>query len=170
MRPALQESSRMGGSGIADRCWIPVLLLAGVLVSVNWAQQPSQPSPPATAPPERATVKPFVTQHCTSCHNGDDRRGGLDLEAVSSEDVGTHPGVWEKVVRKLTARQMPPAGRRRPDERTYASVVAALEASLDRAAAARPRPGRTATLRRLNRTEYQNAIRDLLAVDVDAAA
>jgi hypothetical protein len=84
--------------------------------------------------------------------------------------VAAHPGVWEKVVRKLAARQMPPLGRRRPDEQTYVSFVAALEAELDRVAAARPDPGRTATLRRLNRTEYQNAIRDLLALDIDAAA
>src|SRR5262249_48895928 len=104
------------------------------------------------------------------CHNSDDRKGGLALDAINSEDVGAHARVWEKVVRKLTARQMPPAGRPRPDERAYESVVAALETALDRAAAARPDPGRTPTLRRLNRTEYQNAIRDLLALDVDAAA
>ena len=65
---------------------------------------------------------------------------------------------------------MPPVGRPRPDERTYESFVAALEAELDRVAATRPNPGRTPTLRRLNRTEYQNAIRDLLALDIDAAA
>src|SRR5262249_9838565 len=77
---------------------------------------------------------------------------------------------WEKVARKLSARQMPPPGRKRPDERTYASFVGALEAELDRVAATRPNPGRTPTLRRLNRTEYQNAIRDLLALEIDAAA
>src|SRR5262249_39791330 len=104
------------------------------------------------------------------CHNSDDRKGGLALDAINSEDVGAHARVWEKVVRKLTARQMPPAGRPRPDERAYESVVAALETALDRAAAACPDPGRTPTLPRLNRTEYQNAIRDLLALDVDAAA
>src|SRR5205807_9120315 len=118
---------------------------------------------------DSATVKQFVTKHCTSCHNSDDKRAGLALDAISSEDIGAHPAVWEKVVRKLSTRQMPPVGRPRPDERTYDSFVAALEAALDRAAAARPNPGRTATLRRLNRTEYQNAVRDLLALDVDAS-
>src|SRR6266540_3290155 len=170
MRNALQESSLMGGSGISARCWMPVLFLAGGLVSVDWAQQPSRPPPPAKAQLERATVKQFVTQHCIKCHNSDDKRGGLALDAISSEDVDAHPQLWEKVVRKLVARQMPPVGRPRPDERAYESVVAALEAALDRAAAARPDPGRTPTLRRLNRTEYQNAIRDLLALDVDATA
>src|SRR5262245_2044550 len=159
----------MGRSGISARWWVPVLFLAGA-VSLNWARQPSKDPPSPRAPLERATVNKFVTQHCTSCHNSDDKRGGLALDDISSRDVGAHPQVWEKVVRKLAARQMPPAGRRRPDERTYDSFVAALEAELDRAALARPNPGRTATLRRLNRTEYQNAIRDLLAVDVDAAA
>jgi hypothetical protein len=84
--------------------------------------------------------------------------------------VDAHTEVWEKVVRKLTARQMPPLGKARPDERTYESIVAALQSELDKIAAAAPNPGRTTTLRRLNRTEYQNAIRDLLALDVDATA
>src|SRR5262245_10179366 len=171
-----QEASRMSPSGISARWWVLVLFLAGGLVSwrlvsLNWGQQPSQGPPPPEArlerpdvkTLERVDVKAFVTRHCTSCHNSDSKRGGLALDDVSPEDVGAHPKVWEKVVRKLAARQMPPGSRRRPDERTYDSVVAALEAELDRAAAARPNPGRSATLRRLNRTEYQNAIRDLLA-------
>jgi hypothetical protein len=126
------------------------------------------PSPEARL--ERAAVSRFVTRHCTDCHNGDVKRGGLDLDGIKTERVGDHPKVWEKVVRKLAARQMPPAGKPRPDEKTYESFVAALEADLDRTAGERPDPGRTPTLRRLNRTEYQNAIRDLLALDVDAAA
>jgi hypothetical protein len=173
----------MFGSGISARCSMAVLFLAGGLVGVDWAQQPSKPSPltPTPLPPgergrgeearlERATVKQFVTQHCSSCHNSEVKRAGLDLDTVSSENVADRPGVWEKVARKLAARQMPPLGRPRPDERTYESFVAVLEAELDRVAATRPDPGRTPTLRRLNRTEYQNAIRDLLALDIDAAA
>ena len=73
-------------------------------------------------------------------------------------------------MRKLTTRQMPPVGKPRPDEKTYDTFIAALETELDRVASARPNPGRTPTLRRLNRTEYQNAIRDLLALEIDAAA
>src|SRR4029077_8642700 len=78
--------------------------------------------------------------------------------------------VWEKVLRKIRARQMPPIGMPRPDEPTYDAAIASLETSLDGAGAANPDPGRTETLRRLNRTEYQNAIRDLLALDVDVAS
>jgi hypothetical protein len=91
------------------------------------------------------------------------------LENVPA-DVAQHAEVWEKVVRKLRVRQMPPIGKERPDDATYDAVIASLEKSLDRAAAAAPNPGRTATLRRLTRTEYQNSIRDLLALEIDAAA
>ena len=137
---------------------------------MDWAQQPSKTPASSEARPERTTVKQFVTQHCTHCHNSDDKKAGLALDAISLEDVDAHPAVWEKVVRKVASRQMPPIGKPRPDERAYESFIGALEMALDRAAAARPNPGRTATLRRLNRTEYQNAIRDLLAVDVDAGS
>lgn len=160
----------MGRLGISARWWVPIVVVVCGLVRLNWGQQPpAGPSSPKT-PLERDTVHKFVTKHCTRCHNGEDQKGGLVLDTILSENVDAHAGIWERVVRKLTARQMPPVGRRRPDERAYESVVAALESALDRAAAASPNPGRTPTLRRLNRTEYQNAIRDLLALDVDAAA
>ena len=114
---------------------------------------------------------PFVVnQFCADCHNGDEKKGGLDLESGNVNDVAGQTQVWEKVVRRLRARQMPPAGKKRPDESTYNAVLARLESLLDNAAAAHPNPGRTDTLRRLNRTEYQNAIRDLLALDINAAA
>lgn len=146
------------------------LFLAGGLVNAPKAQQPSKRSSPSQDSLERATVKKFVEQHCIDCHDGDSKKAGLDLDRLSANDVRSHPEAWEKVARKLAARQMPPIGMPRPDEKTYQSFVAALEAELDRVAAAKPDPGRTPTLRRLNRTEYQNAIRDLLALDVDAAA
>ena len=155
---------------IATRLWVPTLLLTGGLVNMHGAQQPSTTPSTLGARLDRATVNTFVTQHCTRCHDGDAKKGGLDLDALRAADVEAHPLAWEKVVRKLAARQMPPAGKPRPDERTYESFVAALEAELDHVAVARPDPGRTPTLWRLNRSEYQNAIRDLLALDVDAAA
>jgi hypothetical protein len=83
------------------------------------------------------------------------------------EQVGADAEAWEKVVRKLRSGSMPPNGRPRPDKETYRAVTAALETALDREGAANPNPGRT-TIHRLNRTEYANAIRDLLAVDIDA--
>jgi mono/diheme cytochrome c family protein len=155
---------------ISARFWMPALFLISALASMHWAQQPAAPLSSRRGKLDRATVHSFVTQHCTSCHDSDTKKSGLDLDALSTEDPATHPADWEKVVRKLAARQMPPAGKPRPDERTYEAIVSALEAELDRVAAARLDPGRTPTLRRLNRTEYQNVIRDLLALNVDAAA
>jgi mono/diheme cytochrome c family protein len=141
------------------------LLAGGFLLSLD-AQQPPASAPPAPI----AAHKTFVTRYCASCHNDRLKRGGLSLDAAAALDIGEHPDVWEKVLRKVRARQMPPVGLPRPDEATYNGEITTLETSLDRAAAASPNPGRTATLRRLTRTEYQNAIHDLLALDVDVSS
>lgn len=111
----------------------------------------------------------FVNQYCLGCHNTRAHTAGLDLQSVDAGTPATDAEVWEKVVRRLRARQMPPEGIPRPDESVYAAVVAKLSASLDAAAKTDVNPGRTDTFRRLNRTEYHNAVRDLLAVDVDVA-
>src|SRR5262245_35792798 len=120
----------MRASGLSARLWIPALLLAGGLVGVPWAQQPPGRTPPPDASHDRAAVQEFVTRHCTTCHNGDVKKAGLDLDALGADGVAARPEVWEKVARKLAARQMPPAGRPRPDERAYETFVAALEAEL----------------------------------------
>lgn len=117
-----------------------------------------------------AQAQALVSRYCIDCHGPDVSKGGLNLEAMLLQDVTQHSSDWEKVIRKLRARHMPPIGKPRPDEKTFDVVIAALEQPLDRAAAAKPTPGRTDNVRRLNRTEYQNAIRDLLALEVDAAA
>jgi len=117
---------------------------------------------------ESSPVHSLVTRYCADCHDGEMKKGGLDLDSIRSDDVTKHPEVWEKVVRKLRVRQMPPMEKPRPEENTYEKVVASLSDSLDGAAARLPNPGRTETFRRLNQTEYQNAIRDLLALDIDA--
>jgi mono/diheme cytochrome c family protein len=141
------------------------LLAAGGLGLTLDARQ--APNHPLTS---TAGLFSFVDEYCLSCHDEDNQKGGLVLETVAATDVVKHPDVWEKVVRKLRARQMPPVNKERPDDATYDTVVRYLETSLDRAAAARPNPGRTATIRRLTRTEYRNAVRDLLALDVDVSA
>ncbi len=105
------------------------------------------------------TVAPLVKQYCVACHNSVTKTAGLALDSTVSEDAQ-----WEKVLRRLSGRTMPPVGLPRPKEAAYVTAVAELEARLDQ----RPvDPGRTDTFRRLSRTEYQNAVRDLLAVDVD---
>lgn len=111
-----------------------------------------------------------LDRYCVSCHNTKTKAGNLALDQLKGASPGEHPEVWEKVVRKLRARSMPPAGLPRPDEAAYRSLIASVETALDRAAAGNPNPGRTDTFRRLNRTEYQNAIRDLLAIDVDVTS
>jgi len=151
--------------GAAGAACLTVLLTAvGLRMNVQ-AQQPMASRTVPAPRPERA----LVTDYCLDCHDNNTHEAGLSLEAMVSGDVGAHADVWEKVVKKLRTRQMPPVGEQRPDEATYDAAVSSLETSLDRAAAAHPNPGRTATIRRLTRTEYQNAIRDLLALDVDAS-
>ncbi|HEV2201180.1 MAG TPA: DUF1592 domain-containing protein [Bryobacteraceae bacterium] len=145
-------------------------MLASVLASgvaalpIYAQQQPARERPPA-ASPQRAVLN----QYCVTCHNGKLKTGGLALDTVSVEDTSQSPEVWEKVLHKMNARYMPPAGLPRPDEKTYQTLISYLETSLDQASAAKPNPGRTATLRRLTRTEYHNAIRDLLGLQVDVA-
>jgi mono/diheme cytochrome c family protein len=146
-------------SAISFSAW--VLFLAPAVCSLAEGQ------PTVSLP---ANVQSVVNQHCVSCHDAEVKKGGLDLEQVSRDGLTQHAREWEQVIRKLRARQMPPAGKDRPTEKAYDSAVASLATSLDRVAARSPNPGRVETFRRLNRTEYQNAIRDLLALDIDAAA
>ncbi len=124
---------------------------------------------PAGAEP-RTTERQLLDRYCLTCHNERLRTADLALDTVDVSDVGAHPEIWEKVVRKLRAGAMPPAARPRPNPATYAAFTTWLETELDRAAAARPDPGRTDTFHRLNRSEYHNVIRDLLALEVDVAA
>src|SRR6185295_17377365 len=151
--------------------WLVSLAGALALLSVSGSsirglqQQSTGPLPEAVAP-QRASLD----RYCVGCHNDAARTAGLALDTLDLEHVGESAEAWEKVVRKLRGRMMPPPGRPRPDEATYESMVSYLETSLDRSAAVHPNPGRTDTFRRLNRTEYQNAIRDLLALDVDVSA
>lgn len=112
------------------------------------------------SPPEAT-----FTKYCVTCHNSRLKTAGFVLDIADLKNVGTHAETWEKVVRKLRTEAMPPAGAPRPDRATYDSTAAYLETELDRAGAARPNPGSLPLLHRLTRTEYQNAIRDLLAVD-----
>ena len=129
----------------------------------------------AQVPPAQdaaAAPRALLDRYCVACHNDRTRQAGLTLQSIDAEHVGRVPGeteVWEKVVRKLRARAMPPPGRPRPDAGAYDAAAAALEAALDRAAADNPHPGRP-PIHRLNRAEYRNAIRDLLALDIDARA
>ena len=117
-----------------------------------------------------AAERAVIDRYCVTCHSDRLQTGGLSLEGVDPADVAAHAEVWEKVVRKLRAGAMPPRPRPRPDAETHARLLAHIEAALDAAARDNPDPGRTETFRRLNRTEYQNAIRDLLSLEIDVTA
>jgi hypothetical protein len=118
---------------------------------------------------EQAQQYSAVVQHyCLECHDSAGEEAGLSLERADLKDIGAHAEVWEKVARKLRGRMMPPPGEAHPDEKSYDGFVAYLEKSLDAAAKLHPKPGQ-ASIRRLNRTEYGNSVRELLALDVDAS-
>jgi hypothetical protein len=116
-----------------------------------------------------ADPRALLDQYCATCHNQRLKTGGLMLDQADVSAVASNPELWEKVIRRLTAGTMPPAGNPRPDKSQSAVLLESLKSSLDRAADAKPNPGRF-ILHRLNRTEYGNAIRDLLALDVDASS
>ena len=155
--PLLAESPQ------AQRAQPPQAPAAGAAAQVRSAE----PRPAAATPAEPAP-RAVLQRYCFACHNERTRVAGLALDTLDLARAGENPEVWEQVVRKLRTGAMPPTGRPRPDQATYDAVVAWLETELDRAALENPDPGRP-TLHRLNRTEYRNAVRDLLAVDIDAA-
>jgi len=111
-----------------------------------------------------------IVRQCAECHDATQKFGGLDLETLVKQDFSRNSSAWEKILRLVAARQMPPLGEQRPTDAEYEAIENYLAGKLDAAAAANPNPGRVDTFRRLNRTEYQNAIRDLLALEVDVTA
>ena len=143
-------------------------LLAVVLTGAPGAAQSASAS--ASAVQERVAPAhgPLIERYCVTCHNERLRTAGVVLEGLDFSNVAPGAATWERVVRKLQAREMPPAGRPRPADAEYDALTARLTTALDRAAAGEPNPGRGA-LHRLNRTEYANVVRDLLALEIDVA-
>ncbi len=136
------------------------------VVSIVAALTGCEPSNQDTTDEHGAAIARF----CFDCHNDIDRTADLSLEALDFTGIGEAPATWERVVRKLRSGMMPPHdGGPRPSAETNAALVGWLEGELDQAAAASPDPGRTVPFHRLNRSEYRNAVRDLLAVEVDVA-
>lgn len=108
-----------------------------------------------------------LNQYCVSCHNQKLRTGGLALDTLDFTKPEILPQVWEKVIARLRAGSMPPAGSPRPDPPTYNAIASSLEKTIDRAWETNPRVGRVSAVHRLNRTQYNNAIRDLFKLDID---
>ena len=134
------------------------------------AGTPASTQRAATCATAATPARELVTTYCVTCHNQRVKTANLTLDKVDAEQVSNSAETWEKVVVKLRSRSMPPPGARRPDNATYDRVATWLETELDRAAAAHVNPGRPAELHRLNRTEYANAVRDLLGVEIDPKA
>ncbi len=106
--------------------------------------------------------------YCTDCHNKDDLAGNVSFQGVTPESVAEHPEVFEAAVRKLRGHLMPPPGNPQPNPGDADSLIATLETSIDANAKARPQVGYVPA-QRLNRTEYANAVKELLDVDIDPA-
>jgi mono/diheme cytochrome c family protein len=149
------------------------LICAWIASAALYGQEAARPQAQGAAtrsePPSETTVRASLDQYCVTCHNQRLKTGGLTLDTMDLGHVSAGAAVWEKVVRKVRSGAMPPSGARRPDRAAADALVAWLETTLDHAAAAAPNPGRP-LVHRLNRAEYANAVRDLLAVDFDVAS
>jgi hypothetical protein len=160
--------------GIANKGITTAAVLLCLVVASNRGSEGRAPSAHPTQGPANSQspgVSPqraLINQYCLGCHSDRVRSGGLTLSELNLDAVDQHAEIAEKVIRKLRGGLMPPAGARRPDSQSVAELVSWLENEIDSAAVDRG-PGRVA-LRRLNRREYAYAIRDLLGLNVDAAA
>src|SRR6187200_579963 len=138
---------------------ISMLLAAGLLAAVMFGMQGTAQDP--------ASARAVFDMYCLTCHSEKTHTAGINLETLDASKLSEKPELVEKIIAKLRAGSMPPPGSPRPDAATYHRVAGMLEQETDRASAARPNPGRIGAVHRLNRAEYNNAIRDLLALDVD---
>jgi hypothetical protein len=145
------------------------LALAGA-VFFSAVTLPAQIASPASATPSVAATAHRATldKYCISCHKAPTPVAGLRLDTLDTANFETNGATWEKLARKLRNREMPPAGMPRPDATTYDTLVKYIETGRDRLAQVKPNPGRP-TLHRLNRTEYGNAVHDLLVLEIDVA-
>ena len=152
------------------RFWLFVAIaaIAVALTSDQSSAKPGgaqNPTGSATTPP--TTPRAVIDKYCITCHSQKTRTAGLDLETMDLTAPGANGEAYEKIVMRLRAGSMPPPGIARPDAATYRDVAGTMERVADREWAAHPNPGRIGAVQRLNRTEYNNAIRDLLALDID---
>jgi hypothetical protein len=142
-------------------CCSTALLFVTAAFGQTAAPQEKSSTPPT---PSAAFTRATLNQYCIACHNQKLKTADLMLDKLDPAHVEQNPEKWEKVVHKLHAGMMPPSGLRRPDPATYDAILTQLENDLDRSAVSRiPAPG----LHRLNRTEYQNAVRDLTGIEID---
>jgi mono/diheme cytochrome c family protein len=154
-----------------------VVLTGGLLLSgaafLRAAPTPAETTAPAAAAESTlpAGQYPFwrmSRMYCVQCHVGPKAAAGLNMQPLDLDNLDKHGLVWEKLIKKLKNREMPPPGFARPDDATYQLAIQSIEAGRDIAVMSRPNPGRP-TLHRINRAEYANVMRDLLGLDVDVS-
>jgi hypothetical protein len=152
---------------IRARTTVAIFLLG--VFSMPRAATPQNPGPARQAEFD-SRVKPYLNRYCYACHNQKLKTAGVAVEPLrSAETIAAEGAVWEKVIRKIRTGEMPPTGAPKPPRAGSDFVVSFVERELDAAAARNPDPGRVA-VHRLNRAEYNNAVRDLLGVDFTPAA
>src|SRR5438093_341029 len=140
--------------------FLSIVFACSLTLSSPASQQSRLPAAPA------APYRALLDQYCVTCHNERAKTAGLMLDTMDLEHISDSAETWEKVARKLRGGMMPPTGRPRPPNDDVYKLVSWLETSIDSAAIGKPNPGRAA-IHRLNRTEYGNAIRDLLSLEID---
>ena len=153
-------------SGPAQAGHYVIAVAAGLLVSAGiWRAEPVVAQVPAAAATPGTSSAAVLKQYCATCHSDRVKAGGLVIDPAAVSNVGTDADRWEKVVRKLRTQAMPPPGAPRPDAASYERVASFLESELDRVETAKPHLGKLPLAHRLSRTEYRNAVRDLLALE-----
>jgi mono/diheme cytochrome c family protein len=154
---------------MSHRIGVVVGAVVWIVCATTASMQQVGPVPTAVASAgSPQSTRALLDRYCVTCHNDRLRTAGLSLQQVDVAQPSRNADVWEKVIRKLNARMMPPVGMPRPEAAAADGVVAYLEARLDAAATAAPNPGRP-LLHRLNRAEYANAVRDLLRLEIDVS-
>ncbi len=149
------------------KTWIPLIavIFAGVLTAAPATPAQTLANAPASGEAQLATIK----QYCTGCHNDKSKIGGASFEGITAASIAKNPDLFEKAVRKLQGRVMPPPNAKQPDGKAVDSLVAWLEDSLDKVPEENAYISDKVVLHRLNRKEYENAVHDLLLVDVNGA-
>ncbi len=156
---------------VCSTVWILAAASSGLRADPGSANQttpaaPAQAAQPATSRPVPSADQALIQNYCITCHNGRAKTGGLSLEGANLGDAATHAELWEKVAMKLRGGMMPPQGMPRPDAATLDAFATTVEKTIDDRALRSPDPGHK-PVHRLNRTEYGNAVRDLLDLDID---
>jgi cytochrome c551/c552 len=159
---------------VCSTAWILAAASSGLRANPGSASQaspvsPGQASPSVATSPAAATDQALIQKYCVTCHNPRTRTGGLSLDGANPADAAAHAELWEKVTMKLRGGMMPPQGMPRPDAATLDTFATTIEKTIDDRALRSPDPGHK-PVHRLNRTEYGNAVRDLLDLEIDATS